>query len=87
MRCVCVLSQRERSDRKYILSLIHIQMCIRDRCYGEKYIERENKRVVEIFKVNNSDNLNEFTGSKNDMMLEKDNESIMSCLLYTSRCV
>ena len=29
--------------------------------------------------VNNSDNLNnEFTGSKNEMMLEDDNESIMS---------
>ena len=58
------------------------------------------KNEVLINKVSNSDNLNnEFTGGKNDMILENDNENmhfmqpgshvdlVMACLLYTSRCV
>ena len=66
--------------------------------------ENMTKNEVLINKVSNSDNLNnEFTGNKNDMILEKDDESIMSdnevfecveserelrdCLLYTSEII
>ena len=67
-------------------------MCIRDRCdkvikrLDESLIQIENQKVsstkneVLINKVNNSDNLNnEFIGSKNDMVLENDNE-VFECI-------
>ena len=51
----------------------------------DKVIKKLDEKLIQIEsqKVSNSDNLNnEFTGSKNDMILEKDDESIMLSLIH-----
>ena len=74
--------KKQKASHKYFalsLSLIHIQMCIRDRL-----TEDERKQIIGVIKI---DTIAEKSDLGYMAMIEGNKRPDDICLLYTSRCV